>query len=38
MFFVTDEPTNSAAVISLWRPILIITDIFIVLFLKESGV
>ena len=36
--FRADEPTNSAAVISGWRPILIITDMFIAVFLKETGV
>ena len=36
--FTTDEPTNSVAVISGWGPILIITDMFIAIFLKETGV
>ena len=34
----TDEHTNSAAVISGYRPILIITDMFIAILLKETGV
>ena len=36
--FAADEPTNSAAVISGWGPVLIITDMFIAIFLKETGV
>ena len=35
MFFVTDEPTHSAAVISGWGLVLIITDMFMAIFSKD---